>query len=319
MARTAVLGLPRVGPDRELKFALESYWAGRTGEPELRETAAGLRAAGWRRAEAAGIDVIPSGDHSLYDHVLDTAWALERRSRALRRARAPRASTPTSPWRGAAPAARPLEMTKWLDTNYHYLVPELARRARRFRARPGHWAEQIAQAQQLGIATRPVVLGPFSFLRLSKGLARPLEALDALVPVYAELLAALAAAGAREVQIDEPCLALDLTGEELDAAAARPRRPGGGGGAAGSSPWRPTSPPSSRETLARLAALPLGELHLDLVRGPEQLAPALAALGATPIAPLAGRDRRPQRLGHRPRRARSATSTRPPRRSAASA
>ena len=76
MARTAVLGLPRVGPDRELKHALESYWAGRTGEPELRETAAGLRAAGWRRARSAGVDVVPSGDQSLYDHVLDAAWAL---------------------------------------------------------------------------------------------------------------------------------------------------------------------------------------------------------------------------------------------------
>ena len=89
--------------------------------------------------------------------------------------------------RGSA-GAHPLEMTKWLDTNYHYLVPELAE-GQAFRARPGHWAEQIAQARQLGIATRPVVLGPFSFLRLSKGLARPLEALDALVPAYAELLA----------------------------------------------------------------------------------------------------------------------------------
>ena len=76
MARTAVLGLPRVGPDRELKHALESYWAGRAGEPELRETAAGLRAAGWRRARSAGIDVVPSGDQSLYDHVLDAAWGL---------------------------------------------------------------------------------------------------------------------------------------------------------------------------------------------------------------------------------------------------
>ena len=76
MARTAVLGLPRVGADRELKFALEAFWAGRTGADELEETARGLRRAGWERARAAGIDVIPSGDFSLYDHVLDTAWAL---------------------------------------------------------------------------------------------------------------------------------------------------------------------------------------------------------------------------------------------------
>jgi 5-methyltetrahydropteroyltriglutamate--homocysteine methyltransferase len=76
MPRTAVLGLPRVGPDRELKFALESFWAGKTREEELRETARALRAANWKRAAAAGIDAIPCGDFSLYDHVLDTAWAL---------------------------------------------------------------------------------------------------------------------------------------------------------------------------------------------------------------------------------------------------
>ena len=118
MARTAVLGLPRIGPNRELKFALESFWAGRTGADELEETARALRAANWQRAQAAGIDVIPSGDFSLYDHVLDTAWALGAVDReagyfALARGSATR---------------KPLELTKWLDTNYHYLVPELERR-----------------------------------------------------------------------------------------------------------------------------------------------------------------------------------------------
>jgi 5-methyltetrahydropteroyltriglutamate--homocysteine methyltransferase len=76
MARTAVLGLPRMGPNRELKHALESYWAGSTGEAELRETAWGLRAASWGRTRAAGVDVVPCGDVSLYDHVLDAAWAI---------------------------------------------------------------------------------------------------------------------------------------------------------------------------------------------------------------------------------------------------
>jgi 5-methyltetrahydropteroyltriglutamate--homocysteine methyltransferase len=135
MARTAVLGLPRIGPDRELKFALESYWAGRNASEELLETARGLRSAAWRRAQAAGIDVISSGDFSLYDHVLDAAWALgaipERFGGAGEGLEAYFAMA-----RGSA-GVRPLEMTKWFDTNYHYLVPEL-RPGQEFRLRPDH-------------------------------------------------------------------------------------------------------------------------------------------------------------------------------------
>lgn len=218
MARTAVLGLPRIGPDRELKRALESYWAGDAGADELQATASEQRAFNWQRARAAGLDVIPSGDFSLYDHVLDTAWAL-----------------------GAIPARfgdldrdsvdgyfalargtdeqRPLEMTKWFDTNYHYLVPELAP-GQDFAPRATRWVEALAESAALGIDTRPVLLGPWSFLLLAKGLDRPLDALDALVPAYETLLRELHAAGAREVQIDEPCLVLDRTTAELDAFAA---------------------------------------------------------------------------------------------------
>src|SRR3954452_8821148 len=202
MARTAVLGLPRIGPNRELKFALEDLWAARSGVEALEATAAGLRRAGWERARAAGIDVIPSGEFSLYDHVLDTAWALgaiPARFGELDR------DDPLAYFglaRGTADQ-RPLEMTKWFDTNYHYLVPEL-HDGQRFDLRAEHWTRPLAEAAALGIATRPVVLGPLSFVLLSKGLERPLEALDELVPVYARLLRELVAAGAREVQIDEP-------------------------------------------------------------------------------------------------------------------
>ena len=274
MARTAVLGLPRVGPDRELKQALEACWAGRAGEAELLETAAGLRAAAWRRAEAAGIDVIPSGDFSLYDHVLDAAWAVD--------AIPERFGGPGAEGLGAYFAmargtddARPLGMTKWLDTNYHHLVPELAD-GQAFRARPEHWVAQLEQARGLGIPTRPVILGPFSLVRLAKGLSRPLEALESLVPVYADLLAALAVAGASEVQLDEPCLALDPAARELDAALealealAGPRAP--------AVCLATYFAPLDDVAIEGLAALPLGELHLDLVRGPGQLVPALRAL-----------------------------------------
>jgi 5-methyltetrahydropteroyltriglutamate--homocysteine methyltransferase len=273
MARTAVLGLPRIGPNRELKSALEGYWAGRVPAGELADVARTLRAAGWRRASGAGLDVIPSGDFSFYDHVLDTVYAVG--------AVPERFGGPDATWdeayfamaRGTA-AARPLEMTKWFDTNYHHLVPELSP-GQEFRLRAEHWLEPLAQATALGIPTRPVVLGPATFLLLSKGLERPLDALSSLVPVYAELLRALVAAGAREVQIDEPCLALDRTPAELgaicEALAAL-------AGAADAELSLATYFASLGPALDQVLALPMAEFHLDLVRAPEQLEPALAAL-----------------------------------------
>ncbi|OJU83001.1 MAG: 5-methyltetrahydropteroyltriglutamate--homocysteine S-methyltransferase [Solirubrobacterales bacterium 70-9] len=279
MPRSAVLGLPRIGPDRELKFALEAYWAAGTGETELLETARALRAANWKRAAAAGIDVIPCGDFSLYDHVLDTAWALgaiPSRFGALDR----RSLADYFVLARGGDEHRPLEMTKWFDTNYHYLVPELEP-GMEFDLRADHWTGPLAEATELGIAVRPVVLGPLSFLLLSKGLDRPLDALDDLVPVYVQLLAELAAAGATEVQVDEPCLALDRTAAELAAfAKAWPALAEAVDGLdlclatyfAGLDP----------EVLGQVAALAPAELHLDLVRAPGQLAPALTALADAP-------------------------------------
>ncbi|HEV7461358.1 MAG TPA: 5-methyltetrahydropteroyltriglutamate--homocysteine S-methyltransferase [Solirubrobacteraceae bacterium] len=276
MARTAVLGLPRIGPDRELKFALESYWASDIGASDLLETARGLRAANWQRAHAAGIDVIPSGDFSLYDHVLDAAWALGAIPDRFGDLDRDDLEAYFALARGTDDQ-RPLEMTKWFDTNYHYLVPEL-HRGQRFEPRAEHWTEPLREAAALGIQTRPVVLGPLSFLLLSKGLERPLDALDDLVPVYTELLRALADAGATEAQIDEPCLTLDRTGSELDAFADA---------------WGALSGGSDLElclatyfagldvggALERVLELPVAEVHLDLVRAPGQLDKALAALG----------------------------------------
>jgi 5-methyltetrahydropteroyltriglutamate--homocysteine methyltransferase len=269
MARTAVLGLPRIGPQRELKLALEAHWAGRLEAAELLATARELRAAGWRRARAAGIDVVPSGDFSLYDHVLDTAWALgavPERFAGLDGLDAYFAMA-----RGSA-GARPLEMTKWFDTNYHYLVPEL-RPGQEFALDAEHWLEPLREAAELDIPTRPVVLGPATFLLLSKGLDRPLDALGALVPVYEQLLRELAAAGAREVQVDEPCLVLDRTPEELRAIAEA-----WDALAAASEARLCLATYFGRVDLDHALALPAHELHLDLVRAPGQLAGALDAL-----------------------------------------
>jgi 5-methyltetrahydropteroyltriglutamate--homocysteine methyltransferase len=277
MARTAVLGLPRIGPNRELKFALEALWAGTSGVEELSETARALRAASWRRAADAGIDVIASGDFSLYDHVLDTAWALGALPARFGDVDRDDVRAYFALARGTD-EQRPLEMTKWFDTNYHYLVPELER-GRRFDLRADHWTGALREAAAMGIATRPVVLGPLSFLLLSKGLERPLDLLDDLVPTYASLLRELAAAGASEVQLDEPCLALDRGSRELDAFAEA------------FAALRDTGPALTLTTyfaglddaaLDRVAGLAPAELHLDLVRAPSRLEPALRLLADTP-------------------------------------
>lgn len=277
MARTAVLGLPRIGPDRELKFALEAFWAGRTGAEELHETARSLRLANWQRARQAGIDVVPCGDFSLYDQVLDTAWALDAIPARFGELDRDSLTDYFALARGTA-EQRPLEMTKWFDTNYHYLVPELEP-GQRFELRAAHWTEPLREAAESGIAARPVVLGPLTFLLLSKGLERPLDMLEDLVPAYRQLLRELAAAGAEEIQVDEPCLALDRTNAELGAFEVA---------------WREMTFGSDAElclatyfagleptTLELLAALAPAELHLDLVRAPEQLAPVLDALRGT--------------------------------------
>ncbi len=272
MARTAVLGMPRMGPDRELKFALEEHWAGRLAVGELNETARSLRAASWRRMAGAQIDAIPSGDHSLYDHVLDAAWGLGAIPHRFGDARSRGLEGYFAMARGDADA-KPLEMTKWLDTNYHYLVPELMPR-QEWSLDASHWTGQLSEARELGIDTRPVVLGPVSFLLLSKGLERPLDELPRLVAVYASLLRELADAGAREVQLDEPCLALDRGAEELDAAADA---------------WRALNDVGPQLCLATYFAAPHGteverllafdpaEIHLDLVRAPDVLEAALTA------------------------------------------
>jgi 5-methyltetrahydropteroyltriglutamate--homocysteine methyltransferase len=262
-----------------LKFALEAYWAGQIDADELEATARTLRASNWKRADAAGIDAIPCGDFSLYDHVLDTAWALgaiPSRFGALDRGSLADYFVLA---RGDA-KRQPLEMTKWFDTNYHYLVPELEPHTR-FEPQADHWTGPLREAAELGIQVRPVLLGPLSLLLLSKGLDRPLELLGDLLPAYADLLAAMHAAGATEIQLDEPCLALDRAPWEL-AAFARAWRSlteaAGGTELCLATYFAGLDP----DLLERLATLAPAELHLDLVRAPGQLAPALEAFADTP-------------------------------------
>ena len=272
--QTAVLGFPRIGPDRELKQALESFWRDETTAAELEQVASGLRRSQLNAATAAGIDVLPSNDFSLYDHVLDAALLVGAVPDRFAGFAAGSLELMFAMARGAGETV-PLEMTKWYDTNYHYLVPEIGP-GTDFALHADKPLGELADAP----GTRPVLVGPVSLLTLAKGAepgARPLDRLEPLLDVYAALLEALHRAGATEVQIDEPCLVGDV-GEDLlvaverswdRLAAASPGLElalityfGGLGGA-----------------LERVLRLPADEFHLDLVRAPEQLEPALAAVG----------------------------------------
>ncbi|MBD0738112.1 5-methyltetrahydropteroyltriglutamate--homocysteine S-methyltransferase [Streptomyces sp. CBMA29] len=231
-ARATVYGYPRQGGNRELKKAVEGYWKGRVTADALRETAADLRRSNWRKLAEAGIHEVPTGDFSYYDHMLDTSvmvGAVPPRHRA---------AVTADPLDGYFAMARgtqdvaPLEMTKWFDTNYHYLVPELGPDTV-FTAESAQQVAEFKEAAALGHTARPVLVGPVTYLLLAKpapGVAadfEPLTLLDRLLPVYAEVLADLRAAGATWAQLDEPALVQDRTPAELNAAARAYRDLGG--------------------------------------------------------------------------------------------
>ncbi|MEU9719386.1 5-methyltetrahydropteroyltriglutamate--homocysteine S-methyltransferase [Streptomyces sp. NPDC047976] len=223
-ARATVYGYPRQGQSRELKKAVEGYWKGRVSAEALRETAAGLRRSNWQQLAEAGITEIPTGDFSYYDHVLDTSVMVGAVPARHREAVAADALDGYFAMARGTQDVAPLEMTKWFDTNYHYLVPELGPDTV-FTADPGKQVAELREALALGHTARPVLVGPVTYLLLAKpapGVApdfQPITLLDRLLPVYAEVLAALRAAGAEWVQLDEPALVQDRTPAELNAAA----------------------------------------------------------------------------------------------------
>ncbi len=292
MVQTANLGYPRFGAKRELKRALESYWSGKTTESELLETARQLRLQHWRIQQAAGIDIVPANDFSLYDQVLDmsvTVGAVPARYQSLDATSAYFAMA-----RGLQQGAidiPAMEMTKWFDTNYHYIVPEIAP-GQVFKLNSTSIIDAFVEAKDAGIHTRPVLLGPVSYLLLSKTAAdvipieqigaalqtvTPLDELPSLLTVYVELLQQLAAAGADWVQIDEPCLVTDLDAkaqsayqtayQQLQQVSVIQLMLTTYFGALG-------------DNLKLAAELPTAGLHIDLIRGPQQLEAVLAALPA---------------------------------------
>lgn len=218
MSTTAVpftattLGSPRIGPNRELKRSVEKYWAGRIDRAELESVAATLRRDTWASLVAAGLDSVPVNTFSYYDQVLDTA--------VLVGALPPRVAGVADDLDRYFAAARgndeiaPLEMTKWFDTNYHYIVPEIGP-GTTFALNPDKVLGELEEAAAQGVPARPVIVGPITFLALSKAVnsaAAPISRLDELVEVYAELLELLADKGVTWVQLDEPILVTDILG-----------------------------------------------------------------------------------------------------------
>src|SRR6476659_4025783 len=226
MALSNVSGFPRIGRSRELKFATEGYWRGEKSADELAATAKSIRVENWKLMQDAGIDLIPSNDFSYYDQVLDTialVAAVPARygwdggdvdldtSFAMARGRQSDGVDVTA-----------MEMTKWFDTNYHYIVPDLWPDTEFSLSSSKPFDEHAEAMEELGIDTVPVLIGPVSFLLLSK-LAEGVEHFDAvdliepLVEVYGEVIERLAEQGATWVQFDEPCFVEDRSEKELDA------------------------------------------------------------------------------------------------------
>ena len=291
-----VLGYPRVGPRRELKKSIEAFWAGRTTAADVEKTATDLRRRTRTRLAELGlrtdVPAIPSA-FSFYDHMLDAATvvgAIPARFAGLADADGRLDLAGYSTIARGAGDDLPAEMTKWFDTNYHYLVPEIGPDTV-FRFADDRPVREFAEALAEGVLTRPVIVGPVTFLALAKaaegspeGFA-PIDRLADLLPVYAQLLEAFAAAGATWVQLDEPALvsdAIDVPADRVYAALteayaalatdlARPARPAILVGA----PYGGLG-----DALPVLAATDVEGLTLDLVRG---------TLPTGPIAGLAGK------------------------------
>jgi 5-methyltetrahydropteroyltriglutamate--homocysteine methyltransferase len=227
MALSNIAGFPRIGPNRELKFATEGYWRGETSRDDLLATAKRIRTDNWRFMQQAGVDLIPSNDFSLYDHVLDAIAVVGAVPDRYGHSGGPvDIDTYFAMARGRQEDGidvTAMEMTKWFDTNYHYIVPELGPDTRFSLSSSKPFDEHAEAMEELGIDTVPVILGPVSFLLLAKpaeGAPDRFDRLDLIEPllaVYGEVLERLAEQGATWVQLDEPCFVQDRSERELGA------------------------------------------------------------------------------------------------------
>ncbi len=282
---TTILGYPRIGARRELKFATEDYWAGRIGADALEKTGAELRREVWTGLRDAGLDTIPSNTFSFYDQMLDASVLVDAVPQRYRHLEGLDRYFAMARGVQDVPA---LEMTKWFDTNYHYIVPELEP-GTRFRLAAGADSKPVTEyleAKALGLDTRPVLIGPLTYLSLAKAAPdapagfSPLDLADGLAEVYAELLERLAGAGAQRVQLDEPVLVTDLSDEQKSVLARVYAR-------LGELPSRPRLLVATyfgavdADALRVLADSRVEAVALDFVAGPDNLK-TLASLGGMP-------------------------------------
>ncbi|MFM0271175.1 5-methyltetrahydropteroyltriglutamate--homocysteine S-methyltransferase [Paraburkholderia aspalathi] len=288
MVTTHNLGFPRIGAKRELKFAQEQYWKGQSSRDELKSLGAQLRQRHWENQ--SGLDQVPVGDFSFYDQVLDTSFMLGNMPERVRGFEGDTLDNYFRVARGRSAhdsacscGVQAGEMTKWFDTNYHYIVPEFSA-STEFALDASHLLDQLAQARALGVKAKPVIIGPVTYLWLGKAKddSDKLALLPRLLPVYAALLEHLAAQGVEWVQIDEPALVTELEPAWQHAFATaydalkttRVKL------------LLATYFGELRDNLALACGLPVQGLHVDAVNGRGEIEQVVARLPADKILSL---------------------------------
>jgi len=272
------LGYPRIGNDREIKKAIEGYWSGKITYDQLIQTGVEIKQKNWLLQKDLGIDLIPSNDFSFYDHVLDMAFSVnaipERYTGLAQNSDKSKLDLYFAMARGYQKGEKDIiamEMTKWFDTNYHYIVPEFYKN-QKFSLTNLKLVNEFLEAKKSGIITKPVLLGPVSFLMLGKEKEPDFDRIDLLgnlLPVYFDMLRMLIANGAKWIQFDEPFLALDLTQKQKKAFKTT------------YSQIKEKFPEIKilvatyfeglRDNSELAANLPVDAIHLDLIKAPEQL------------------------------------------------
>ncbi|MFN0256057.1 5-methyltetrahydropteroyltriglutamate--homocysteine S-methyltransferase [Pedobacter ureilyticus] len=276
--QTQILGYPRIGSQRELKKVCESYWASTTGQKSVLQVGRNIRRENWELQKKLGVDIIPSNDFSFYDQVLDHSLMFGAIPQRYNPVATKEGNTELDLYFAMARGYQKdglditaMEMTKWFDTNYHYIVPEFQKN-QAFRLFSTKVIDEFYEAKQLGIVTKPVLIGPVSYLLLGKEKEAGFDRIDLLknlLPVYIDILTRLQSLGATHIQFDEPFLVLDLSEQEKQAYQAAYQQ------------LRKAFPElkfvlatyfgALQDNTALAVGLPVDVLHIDLVRAPEQL------------------------------------------------
>ncbi|WP_444939889.1 5-methyltetrahydropteroyltriglutamate--homocysteine S-methyltransferase [Microbulbifer sp. ZKSA004] len=284
MVQTHILGYPRIGANRELKKAQEAYWRGDMPQQQLLQVGTEIRRSNWQAQSEAGLSRVAVGDFAWYDQVLNHSLMFGVVGQRFAEGAADnKLDQYFRLARGRAPSGQPVAasaMTKWFDTNYHYLVPELSNN-QAFSLDSEWLLDEVREAQSLGYKAKPVVIGPLTYLWLGRGVDSPLDLVPKLLPCYAELLSQLADLGVEWVQLEEPILGLDLPDEWRGAfdstyqqiAAVAP----------GLNTLLATYFSPLRENLELVFSLPVSGVHIDCLRAPGELEAAAQLAGKNKV------------------------------------